>query len=278
MRTLLDGLAMGESPRWYDGRLWFANWGTREIVAVDLDGASEVVAHAPIDIPYSIAHSADGWLLIAGTQLLRLGDDGALGPFADLSDIDRGFNEIVADGRGNTYVNGGGFDLMAGEAFKPGIVVLVRPDGSATQVADGIAFGNGMAVTPDNSTLIVAESYARRLSAFDIAADGTLSNRRVWAALGEDPPDGICLDAEGAVWYATVPGRRCVRVAEGGAVLAAVEADRGCFACMLGGPDGTTLFVLAAEWGGVQGIDFTKRTGQVLVADAPAPAVHAGWP
>lgn len=276
--VLLDGLAMGESPRWHDGRLWFANWGTREIVAVDLGGASEVVAHAPIDIPYSIARSADGWLLIAGTQLLRLSENGELAPFADLSGIDRGFNEIVVDGRGNTYVNGGGFDLMAGEPYAPGIVVLVRPDGSATQVADSIAFGNGMAVASDNSTLIVAESYARQLSAFDIAADGTLSNRRVWASLGEDPPDGICLDAEGAVWYASVPGRRCVRVAEGGAVLATVEADRGCFACMLGGPDGTTLFVLATEWGGVQGIDFTKRTGQLLVADAPAPAVHAGWP
>lgn len=281
MRSLLDGLAMGESPRWHDGRLWLANWGTREIVAVGLgetDGVSEVVAHAPIDIPYSIARAADHWLLIAGTQLLRLGDDGALTPFADLSSIDRGFNEIVVDGRGNTYINGGGFDLMAGEAFKPGVVVLVRPDGSATQVADGIAFGNGMAVTPDNSTLIVAESYARQLTAFDIADDGTLSNRRVWASLGEDPPDGICLDADGAVWYASVPGQRCVRVAEGGEVLATVEADRGCFACMLGGPDGRTLFVLAAEWQGVGGIDFAKRTGQVLVADAPAPAVHAGWP
>jgi sugar lactone lactonase YvrE len=279
-RVLLEGLALGESPRWHDGRLWFANWGTREIVAVDLSGTSEVVAHAPVDIPYSIDWLPDGRLLVvAQTQVLCLEPHGSLVTYADLSGVDhRGFNELVADGRGNAYVDGGGFDLMAGESFAPGFVVLVRPDGTATQVADGIAFGNGMAVTPDNSTLIVAESYARQLTAFDIEADGGLSNRRVWASLGEDPPDGICIDAEGAVWYATVPGRRCVRVREGGEVLATVDVDRGCFACMLGGPDGTSLFVMAAEWKGIEGIDFAQRTGQVLIAEAPAPAPHAGYP
>jgi sugar lactone lactonase YvrE len=278
--VLLSGLAMGESPRWHDDRLWLGNWGTGEILAVDLDGRHEVVAHSPVPIPYSIdwLPSPDGrMLLVAGTRVLRPEPDGSLVPHADLGHVDRnGFNEIVVDGRGNAYVDGGGFDLMAGETPAPGFVVLVRPDGTATQVADGIEFGNGMAITPDNSTLIVAESYGRRLSAFDIGADGGLANRRVWADLGEDPPDGICLDAEGAVWYASVPGRRCVRVREGGEVLDVVEADRGCFACVLGGPDGTTLFVTAAEWRGVEGIDFGRRTGQVLVASAPAPA--AGYP
>ena len=115
------------------------------------------------------------------------------------------------------------------------------------QVADGVDFPNGMAVTPDDSTLIVAESYGRRLTAFDIAADGGLSNRRVWADLGDGTPDGICLDAEGAVWYADVPNQRCVRVVEGGEVLQSVDVDRGCFACMLGGPDGATLFIVAAD-------------------------------
>ncbi|HEY3716576.1 MAG TPA: SMP-30/gluconolactonase/LRE family protein [Jatrophihabitantaceae bacterium] len=278
MRTLLSGLALGESPRWHDGRLWLANWGTGDVIAVDLDGRSEVVAHVPVTIPYSIDWLPDGRLLVvAKTRVLRLEPDGSLVTHADLAEIDPNhYNEIVVDGRGNAYVNGGGFDLMAGEPFAPGYVVLVRPDGTATQVADGIAFGNGMAVTPDNSTLIVAESYGQRLTAFDIGPDGGLSNRRVWAALGDDPPDGICIDAEGAVWYATVPGKRCVRVREGGEVLASVEADRGCFACMLGGPDGTTLFVLAAEWRGIEGLDLGERTGQVLVAEAPAPA--AGYP
>jgi len=143
-------------------------------------------------------------------------------------------------------------------------------------VADNIAFGNGMAITPDGSTLIVAESWARRLNAFDIAANGGLSNRRIWAYTGDGPPDGICMDGEGAVWYADVPNKRCVRVREGGEVLQTVDLDRGGFACMLGGPDGRTLFMLAAEWRGMENIDETARTGQVLVAEAPAPGV--GWP
>jgi sugar lactone lactonase YvrE len=133
-----------------------------------------------------------------------------------------------------------------------------------------------MAITPDGSTLIVAESWARRLSAFDIAANGGLSNRRIWADTGDGPPDGICMDGEGAVWYADVPNKRCVRVREGGEVLQTVDLDRGGFACMLGGPDGRTLFMLAAEWRGMENMDETARTGQVLVAEAPAPG--AGWP
>jgi sugar lactone lactonase YvrE len=138
-----------------------------------------------------------------------------------------------------------------------------------------VMFPNGMAVTPDGSTLIVAESYASRLSAFDIATDGSLSDRRVWADLA-GPPDGICIDVEGAVWYADVPNERCVRVHEGGEVLGTFEADRGCFACMLGGEDGATLFVNAASWTGTEGIGKGPRTGQVLAVEAPAP--HAGWP
>src|SRR5262249_42216112 len=138
---------------------------------------------------------------------------------------DRGWNEIVVDGRGNTYVNGCGFDLLAGEAFAPGIVALVTPEGVARQVADGIAFPNGMAVTPDNSTLIIAESYGQKLTAFDIATDGGLANRRVWADLDGGVPDGICLDAGNAIWYGDVPHKRCVRVREGGEVLQTIDLD-----------------------------------------------------
>jgi sugar lactone lactonase YvrE len=278
-RTLLTGLAFGESPRWHEDRLWFSNWGTQEVVTVDLNGRSEVVARVPTTIPFSIDWLPDGRLLVvSGPEglLLRREPDGSLLTHADLSGLDRGFNEIVVDGRGNAYINGGGFDLAAGEEFAPGIVVLVTADGSARQVADGIAFGNGMAVTPDNQTLIVAESYANRLTAFDIAADGSLSTRRVWADLGDGVPDGICLDAEGAVWYADVPNKRCVRVRAGGAVLQTIDLDRGCFACMLGGADRRTLFMMAAEWGGVDNMADQARTGQVLIAAAPAPGV--GWP
>src|SRR5439155_19338727 len=164
-----------------------------------------------------------------------------------------------------------GFDLLGGGEFAPGIVALVTPDGSARQVADGVAFPNGMVVTPDNSTLILAESYGGRLTAFDIAADGRLSNRRIWAELAGGPPGGICLDAENAVWYADVPNKRCVRVREGGEVLQTIDLDRGCFACALGGEDRRTLFMLAAEW--PAGFADGARTGRVLVAEAPAPGV-----
>jgi sugar lactone lactonase YvrE len=143
-------------------------------------------------------------------------------------------------------------------------------------VADGLAFPNGMLVTPDNATLIVAESYAKRLSAFDIVADGTLTQRRVWADLGDGVPDGICLDAEGAVWYGDVPNKRCVRVREGGEVLQTIELDRGCFACALGGADRKTLFMMATVWKGPAGMFAEPRTGQVLTVEATAPGV--GWP
>jgi sugar lactone lactonase YvrE len=139
---------------------------------------------------------------------------------------------------------------MAGGEPAPGIVAVLRTDGSAERVADGVAFPNGMAITPDGGTLIVADSYGRELTGFDIGADGALSNRRTWADLGEGVPDGICIDADGAVWYADVPNRRCVRVREGGEVQQVVDADRGCFACMLGGPERRTLFMLTAEWAG----------------------------
>jgi sugar lactone lactonase YvrE len=275
----MTGLAFGESPRWHDGRLWFSNWGAQEIIAVDLEGNSEVVMRVP-SFPFSIDWLPDGRLLITSgydRPLVRREPDGSLVDHADLSGgLDRGFNEIVVDGRGNAYVNGAGFDLLAGEEFAPGIVALVTPDGSARQVADGIAFPNGMAVTPDNSTLIVADSYAKRLTAFDIASDGSLSNRRVWADLDDGVPDGICLDAEGAVWYADVPNKRCVRVREGGEVLQTIDLDRGCFACMLGGADGRTLFMMAAEWHGPANMTDAPRTGLVLTVEAPAPS--AGWP
>jgi len=183
---------------------------------------------------------------------------------------------MVVDGRGNAYIGNLGFDFPAGE-FATGIVALVTPDGSARQVADGVAFANGMAVTPDNQTLILAESYANRLTAFHIAADGGLSNRRVWADLGGGVPDGICLDAEDAVWYGDVPNKRCVRVREGGEVLATIDLDRGCFACTLGGVDNTTLFLMAAEYAGAASMaGEVPRTGQVLTVAAPAPGV--GWP
>ena len=235
-QVLRTGIAFGEQPRWHEDRLWFSDWGSRQVLAVDLEGHSEVV----VDVPSFPCCS--GWL-----------PDGSL---------------LVVSG--GAYVNGGGFDLTAGEEFEPGMVALVAPDGSARQVADGLEFPNGMHVSADNSTLIVAESYAKRLTAFDIGDDGGLSNRRVWAKLGDDVPDGICIDAEGAVWYADVPNQRCVRVREGGAVLDTVELDRGCFACALGGADRRILFMMATVWSSPAEMFSGPRTGQVLYTEAPA--------
>jgi sugar lactone lactonase YvrE len=195
---------------------------------------------------------------------------------ADLTGLaDHAWSDMVVDGRGNAYVGNIGFDFPDGD-FAPGIVAVVTPDGSARQVADGVAFPNGMAVTPDNATLILAESYANRLTAFDVAADGGLANRRVWADLDDGVPDGICLDAEGAVWYGDVPNRRCVRVREGGEVLQTLDLDRGCFACTLGGVDGSTLFLMAAEFSPASMAGEGPPTGRVLTAQAPARGV--GWP
>jgi len=277
-RTLLTGLALGESPRWHDGRLWVSDWVAQEVIAVDLDGKHDVMARVP-SFPACIDWLPDGRLLVVSggeARLLRMEPDGTLATHADLRGLDRPpWNDIVVDGRGNAYVNSTGFDFPGGE-FATGIIALVTPDGVARQVADGTAFANGMAVTPDNSTLILAESYGNRLTAFDIAPDGGLSNRRVWADLDGHFPDGICLDAEGAVWYADVPNRCCVRVREGGEVLQRVQFDLGCFACMLGGPDRTTLFVVAAEWSGPEGMSGTEPTGRVLAVDVEVPG--AGWP
>jgi sugar lactone lactonase YvrE len=273
----MSGIAFGESPRWHDGRLWFSDWVAQEVIAVDLNGNSEVVARVEA-LPFSIDWLPDGPMLVTADQkVLQLEPDGSLVIHADLSGLtEHGWNEIVVDAGGNAYVNGAGFDMMAGAEFAPGIVAVLRADGSAEQVADGIAFPNGMAVTPDGSTLIVADSYGKELTGFDIDADSGLSNRRVWADLGDGVPDGICLDADGAIWYGDVPNRRCVRVAEGGEVLQTIELDRGCFACMLGGPDGTTLFVVAAEWRGPTDIAEEAGTGVVVAVDAPARG--AGWP
>jgi len=278
-QVLLSGLAFPESPRWHGGRLRVSDWGTHEVVEVDLQGRSEVIARHPSS-PMCIDHLPDGRLLIVSAAdglLLRAEPGGSLVTHADLSGLeDHSWNDIVVDGRGNAYVNNIGFDFPGGEV-STGIVALATADGSARQVADGVAFPNGMAVTPDNATLILAESYAARLTAFDIAADGELSNRRVWADLGAGAsPDGICLDAEGAAWYGDVPNQRCVRVREGGEVLQTIDLDRGCFACALGGEDGRTLFMTANDWRGPASMAEGECRGQVLTAAAPAPG--AGWP
>jgi sugar lactone lactonase YvrE len=273
-KTLLKGLGIPESPRWHEGRLWFCNWIDRQIVAVDLDGRSEVTpAREQAQLMgYSIDWMPDGRLLMTGDKLRRQEPDGSIVVHAEQHG-----NEIVVDGRGNIYVNGADFDFAGGEAPKPGYIKLVTPDGEVRPVAGDIQFPNGMVVTPDDRTLIISESFAGRLTAFDIDADGGLSNRRVFAdGLG---PDGICLDADGAVWVST-GGSAVVRVAEGGEVLQRVELgeNRAPFAMMLGGPDRRTLFILTAEWrpddsiaDNLQRLVDGPRTGEVLTLPVAVP-------
>jgi sugar lactone lactonase YvrE len=283
-RVLLSDLGMGESPRWHDGRLWFSNWGTNEIVAVDLNGNSEVMGRGGGGSGWAANWLPDGRTLITGGELIRVEPDGSRVQHADLSHISPyGWSEITVDGRGNIYVNTINFDFadfndILGSERAPGKIALITPEGDAREVADDLAFPNGMVVTPDNGTLIVAESFARRLSAFDIAADGSLANRRVWADV---TGDGMCIDAEGAIWCSDVgPGESgvCLRVREGGEVLDRIQLDRPCYACMLGGEDGGTLFMVVAKWFGPDRIDelIEAKTGQVLTARVDVP--HAGWP
>jgi sugar lactone lactonase YvrE len=278
LQTLMTGLAFGESPRWHNDRLWFSDFGAQEVVAVVLSGKSEVIAHIP-GTPMGLGFLPDGRLLIVSMRdglLLRQEHDGRLSTHASLHHLSGyPWSDMVVDGRGNAYIGNLDFNFPGGD-FASGILALVTPDGKARLVADGCAFANGMVVTPDNSTLILAESYGHRLTAFDIEASGLVSNRRVWADLGGDYPDGICLDAENTIWYADVPAKRCARVRKGGEILQTLDLDRGCFACTLGDADRGTLFLMAAQYPPASWGPEAARTGQVLTAQAPAPGV--GWP
>lgn len=283
-RVLLEGFGMGESPRWHEGRLWFSSWGTDEIVAVSPDGTPEVMGPGGGGAGWAVDWLPDGRLLVTGAELLVVHPDGSRERHADLREVaPYGVSEIVVDGRGNAYVDSLGFDftefeqVMAG-GRAPGTIALVTPDGTARVVADGLAFPNGMVITPDGRTLVVAESFARRLTAFDIGDDGSLSGRRTWADV---TGDGICMDAEGAIWTSEVgqgEGSACLRVAEGGEVLDRIDLDRPCYACMLGGDDGRTLFMVCQHWFGPERMEelVAARTGRIVTARVEVP--HAGRP
>jgi sugar lactone lactonase YvrE len=277
--VLLSGLGIPESPRWHEDRLWFCNWIDRQVVAVDMDGKAEVmVVRDPDSHPmgYSIDWLPDGRLLTTGDKVRRHEPDGSLVTVAD-----QHASEIVVDRRGNIYVNGADFDFVAGAPPEPGYIKLITPDGRLRQVAGDIAFPNGMVITPDNRTLIIAESFAGQLTAFDIGPDGGLSGRRVFAT--GVAPDGITMDAEGAVWVQT--GFSIARVADGGQVLQRVELPEGRapFALMLGGPDRRTLFILTAEWRladdhvvNLERLATGPRTGEILALPVEVPG--AGRP
>lgn len=245
-RLLLDGLAFPEGPRWHDDRLWFSDVLAGEVLAVDLRGDAERIVEVPA-LPSGLGWLPDGRLLVVSVddrRLLRL-EAGVLVEHADLSRLaSYGCNDMAVDASGHAWV--GACDNAGIPTPALSELLVVDPDGAARVVDGAMAFPNGAVITPDQSTLIVAETFGARLTAFSLDGAGAATGRRVWADLGRGVPDGIALDAEGAVWYADPVANECVRVREGGEVVARVSTPQPCFACALGGPDGTTLFLLTS--------------------------------
>ena len=278
-RILLDGLIFPEGPRWRDGKLWFSDFLAHQVMSVDLQGNAEIVVEVPGQ-PSGLGWLPDGRLLVVSMtdrRLLRLDPDG-LAESADLSQLASGqCNDMVVDSQGRAYVGNFGFMIVSPppDPIPPGEIILVIPEGAARVVADDLAFPNGSVITPDGGTLIVAESLAARLTAFDIESDGSLTRRRTWAHLEGHTPDGICLDAEGAVWVASPESFQLLRVFEGSRVTHRLEMSRKPYACMLGGADRRTLFLLTAETADAQEAR-AKASGRVEIAKVDVPG--AGLP
>ena len=287
--VLVDGCAFTEDPRWRGDRLWFSDFYAHEVHSVGMAGDDRVEVTLD-DQPSGLGWLPDGRLLIVSMterKVVRREPDGTLVDHADLSDIATWWcNDMFVDGKGRAYVGHFGFDLDAfldehGEAAvlaEPGPprahVILVHANGAFEVAADDMRFPNGTVLTPDGQTLIVAETLGLRLSAFDVADDGRLYNRRVWADLSAEliPPDGICLDEEGAVWVANALGPTCVRIREGGEITDRVLFDQNVFACTLGGPDGTTLFACTAP-DSHAGRRSGERRARIEVATVEVPGV-----
>jgi len=277
-QVLVDGLCFPEGPRWHDGKFWFSDMHAKRVVRVGSDGRAETVVEVPNN-PSGLGWLPDGRLLVVSMndrRLLRL-DPGGLALHAELGHIATFHcNDMVVDRHGRAYVGNFGYDLIANEAPKPTALARVDPDGKTHIAATDLLFPNGTVITPDERTLIVGESFGARLTAFDLARDGSLSNRRVWSPLeGGAIPDGIALDAEGAIWVASPTTGECLRVHEGGRVSARVRGQGLAYACALGGPDRRTLYVCTAETHHpVECVE--KRTGRIEIHNVDVPG--AGWP
>lgn len=277
LEPFLEGLSFGEGPRWHEGRLWYSDFYVHQVRRVDESGHAETVVEVP-GRPSGLGWRPDGTLLIVSMtdrRLMRFAD-GKLSVEAELSSLAPApCNDMVVDGKGRAYVGNFGYDRHAGEAPRTTCLVRVDPDRSVHQAADGLMFPNGTVITPDGKTMIVGETFAHRLTAFDVAADGTLSNARLWAEIDGCYPDGICLDAEGAIWVSDPFGRRVLRVLEGGRITHSVDlAPRGAYACMLGAADRRTLYVVTNSGSGPAAAD--KRDGRIETMRVDVPG--AGWP
>jgi sugar lactone lactonase YvrE len=286
-RIAAEQLYFGEGPRWHGGRLWFSDFYDRAVKSLDTQGILGTEVELD-DHPSGLGWLPDGRLLIVAMRARKVmrQDAGGLTVHADLTSIaEYRANDMVVDSRGGAYVGGFGFDLDAElrsrgaaaviAAHPTTVLARIEPDGSAQIAATDMHFPNGMVITPDGRTLIVAETLALRLTAFDVGSDGKLSNRRIWAALGNRAPDGICLDEDGNVWVANAAAAECVLVAAGGRVLEVMETDQPCFACMLGGSTQRTLYMLTAPSSMAEVASKTRR-GRILAAEVRA--ARAGWP
>jgi sugar lactone lactonase YvrE len=275
-QILIDGLCFGEGPRWHDGALWLSDMHDRKVLRVSGDGRAETIVQLQDDEPSGLGWMPDGDLLIVSMrkrQLLRFGGS-RLGLHADLADLATWYcNDMVVDASGRAYVGNFGFDLHNNAAPRPAELIRVEPDGTATIEDDQVMFPNGTVITPDGRTLVVGESFGGCLTAYDVAADGSLSNKRLWAKLPEGAvPDGICLDSQGGIWSASPTTNECIRQVENGEITHRIQLDRGAFACMIGGKN---LYVLTASSSHPDQCR-ANRDGRVEVYEAPYAA--AGWP
>ena len=268
--VLLAGLRFAEAPRWHDGKLWFSDFYTHRVLTLDLDGKTETIVEVPQQ-PSGLGWAPDGTLLIVSMLDHRLlaFSGGVLTERADLSAYATGpCNDMAVDSAGRAYI--GNFGFEPGAAQRTTCIVRADPDGSTTMAADDLLFPNGTVITPDGATLIVGETFANRLTAFDIGAGGALSKRRVFAQFDGVFPDGICLDAEGAVWVADPVGHRVVRVFEGGRIERTISTGAlGSYACMLGGPARTTLFIVTNSGSGAAAAAKTDGRIECVEVDVP---------
>jgi sugar lactone lactonase YvrE len=276
-KTLLQGLVFGEGPRWHDGKLWFSDMHARWVMTVDPSGRTEKIVEVP-NLPSGLGWLPDGRLILVSMrdrQLLRLEGE-KLVTHADLSKLASfDCNDMVVDRLGRAYVGNFGYDLHANAPRKPAELVLATPDGKARVVARDLEFPNGTVITPDGKTLVVGESFGAKLTAFDVESDGSLTRRRVWAAVENMVPDGICLDAEGAIWVASPLSEEVLRVCEGGAVTHRFKPSLRPYACMLGGADRRTLFLVTSETHDPTEA-LAKRSGRIETVEVEVPG--AGLP
>ena len=283
LQTLMDGLTFGEGPRWHEDKFYFSDFYSHKVYTLDLKGNHEVIVEVP-NQPSGLGWMPDGTMLIVSMKDRKLLSfrDNALEERADLSGL-AGFhcNDMVVDSKGNAYIGNFGFNTYEGEEVKSTNLILVRPGEEPCVAADNILFPNGTVITEDEKTLVVGETYAAKLTAFDINEDASLSNRRVWADLtqsiddGNVPvPDGMCLDAEGAIWVASPSTADVIRVKEGGEILERIPVETNAYACMLGGKDRKTLFICTSNASGVDPDSaLREKSGKIEIVEVEVPGV-----